>query len=215
MSVFRSVAERLVATAALVLALPALAAIAVAVVLFDGRPVFFTQTRIGRHNQPFRLWKFRTMRNDTGGARITSGGDRRITRTGAILRKYKLDELPQLWNVVAGHMSWIGPRPEVPAFVDASDPRWAAVLRARPGITDLATIVYRNEEEVLRSAADAETYYREVILPRKLALNLEYDSVRSWRSDLALVWFTIRYSLNPTDFDAAHVQREILSRATK
>jgi lipopolysaccharide/colanic/teichoic acid biosynthesis glycosyltransferase len=207
--------ERSAAAVALVVVSPVLLAIAVAVAVCDGRPVFFRQTRIGKNGAPFLLWKFRTMRTGVPGDRITSGGDARVTGLGRSLRKYKLDELSQLWNVVAGHMALIGPRPEVPAFVDASDPIWAAVLGARPGITDLATIVCRDEEEELRSAGNGEQYYRDVLLPRKLALNLQYNAVRCWRSDLALVWLTLRYSFYPAGFDATSVQQRILSKAAK
>jgi lipopolysaccharide/colanic/teichoic acid biosynthesis glycosyltransferase len=211
----QALCERSLAAAALVIASPILFAIGMAVLLFDGWPAFFGQTRVGRHGAPFRLWKFRTMRAGVPGTRITAGGDRRVTRLGALLRKHKLDELPQLWNVAAGHMALIGPRPEVPVFVDAADPMWTAVLAARPGITDLATILYRDEEDVLRSAANAEEYYRDVLLPRKLALNLQYDSVRCWRTDLELLWLSVRYSLYPGGFDAARVHRRILSKAAK
>ena len=214
-NVLQPACERLLAAAGLLIASPVLAAIGTAVAVFDGRPAFFRQTRIGRNGKPFRLWKFRTMRPGAPGSRITAGGDCRVTRIGKFLRKYKLDELPQLWNVVVGEMALIGPRPEAPAFVDAANPVWTAVLASRPGITDLATIVYRDEEDVLRSAADVEQYYREVLLPRKLALNLEYTSVRCWRTDLELLWLTVRYSLHPRGFDAAHVQRRILSKATR
>ncbi len=211
----RFLCERLLAAAALIAALPLLLAIGVLVAIVDGWPVFFHQTRIGRHAVPFCLWKFRTMRAGHPGARITSGGDPRVTRFGAFLRKYKLDELPQLWNVASGSMSLIGPRPEVPAFVDQSNPCWVAVLRARPGITDLATIVCRNEEDELSAADDAERYYREVLLPRKLALNLRYNEVRCWRTDLALIWLTLRYSFHPAGFDAGQVQHTILSKVPK
>lgn len=207
--------ERLAAAIATVAAFPILLAIAAAVAVCDGRPVFFRQTRIGKNGAPFRLWKFRTMRTGLAGDRVTSGGDARITRLGRLLRKYKLDELPQLWNVVAGHMALIGPRPEAPAFVDAANPLWAEVLGARPGITDLATIVYRHEEDELRGVDNVEQYYREVVLPRKLALNVQYNSVRCWRTDLALVWLTVRYSFYPAGFDAASVQQRILSKVAK
>jgi lipopolysaccharide/colanic/teichoic acid biosynthesis glycosyltransferase len=199
----------------LLAASPILLGIGLSIVLFDGRPVFFRQTRIGRNGTPFRLWKFRTMRPGASGARITAGGDPRVTTVGRFLRKYKLDELPQLWNVVIGEMSLIGPRPEAPAFVDPSHPTWTAVLSARPGITDLATIIYRDEERVLQSAGDVEQYYRDVLLPQKLALNLEYNSVRSWRSDFELLWLTVRYSLRPRGFDPDSVQRRILSKALR
>jgi lipopolysaccharide/colanic/teichoic acid biosynthesis glycosyltransferase len=206
---FFSILERAFAAAALLAASPALAAIAIAILATDGRPVFFRQTRIGRGGRPFRIWKFRTMRNRAG-SRVTAANDSRITAVGRLLRRYKLDETPQLINVAAGQMSLIGPRPEVPEFVDHADPVWRGVLAARPGITDLATIVYRDEERLLGAEPDPERYYREVILPRKLALNLRYAASRTWRSDLRLLLFTVRCSLRPGRFDAGVVARQFV-----
>ena len=176
---------------------PLMAAAAAAVWLEDGFPVFFRQTRVGRGNRPFRLLKFRSMRKDAAGSKLTAGGDRRITVAGRVLRKYKLDELPQLWNVIRGEMSIVGPRPEVPEYVDAASPQWRAVLRHRPGITDLATLMYRNEEEILAAACDPERYYRETLLPAKLALNLRYAASSSAWTDLKLILLTLRYSFIP------------------
>jgi lipopolysaccharide/colanic/teichoic acid biosynthesis glycosyltransferase len=116
---------------------------------------------------------------------------------GRFLRAYKLDELPQLFNVIRGDMNLIGPRPEVAQFVDFSDPTWRQVLQSKPGITDLATLTYRNEEQILAEAADSIQAYRQTILPHKLALNLEYQRNRSWKSDLRLLALTVRHSLAP------------------
>jgi len=196
----------------LTLTAPLLVLIGFTVWLQDRGPVFYRQARVGRHGKPFLIWKFRSMSTQNSGAAITSSGDRRITPVGRLLRRYKLDELPQLWNVVRGDMSLIGPRPEVPRFVDSADPVWRAVHRVRPGITDLATLVYRDEERILAGFADPERGYRETVLPAKLALNLEYLERRTAARDLKLLALTIRYSFAPGGFDPDRVRRAILPR---
>ena len=201
---------RLAALAVLLASIPVLAVAALAVLLDDGLPVLYRQNRVGRRNRLFQLLKFRSMRNGVSGPAITAASDTRITRTGAILRKYKLDELPQLWNVVRGDMSLVGPRPEVPRYVDYEDRRWQEVLEDSPGLTDLATLVYRNEEEVLAGVANPETYYREVLLPDKLQLNLCYRRNRTLRSDLKLILATVRYSFLPAGFDATLLRKTLL-----
>jgi lipopolysaccharide/colanic/teichoic acid biosynthesis glycosyltransferase len=195
----------------LVLLSPVLVGIAVLIALVDGTPVMFRQTRVGRRGRLFRIWKFRTMRAGSKGRSITSGGDDRITPIGSVLRKYKLDELPQLMNVLCGEMSLVGPRPEVPEYVHADSPLWQSVLLARPGITDLATLVYRDEEELLRSQPDPEAYYRDLLQPHKLALNVTYMKRRSFWRDLNLILASIWYSLIPTKFDSEIVVRTFLS----
>ncbi len=203
MSVWHRIAEvveRLISLLGLILVSPVLALLAAAIVVEDGSPVLFRQLRIGRHGNPFWLLKLRSMRNGKAGMAITAKNDSRITRMGSFLRKYKLDELPQLWNVVRGDMNLIGPRPEVPAFVDLESPVWRAVLAVRPGISDLATLIYRNEEEILGARTDPEAYYRAEVLPDKLALNLEYIRRRTPLSDLRLIAMTVRYSFFPAGF---------------
>jgi len=150
------------------------------------------------------------MTNKRGGPAITAGGDKRITAIGKVLRRYKLDELPQLWNVVRGDMSLIGPRPEVPEFVNLERPEWRGILSVRPGIADLATLVYRNEEEILARASEPERFYREVVLPEKMALSLHCIRARSIRFDLKLLALTLRYSFMPHGFDAARIRRAFL-----
>jgi len=172
--------------------------------------VLFVHKRVGQHGREFELLKFRTMRIDTAGPSITAGGDPRVTSVGRILRKFKLDELPQLWNVVRGEMAFIGPRPEVPEFVDLADPVWQEVLSVKPGITDLASLVFRNEEEILSSAGDPVRYYREVVLPEKLRLNLLYQRERNWWTDLKLIALSLRYSLIPAGFEAERARRLVL-----
>jgi len=184
---------------------PLFAFAALLVLLKDGRPVFFRQRRIGRNGNPFYILKFRTMQVANSGRSITVSGDNRVTPTGAWLRKRKLDELPQLFNVLKGDMSLIGPRPEVPEFVEPENEQWNAVLRMRPGITDLASLLFRNEEELLRPAADPDHFYRHFILPAKLDLNLRYQGSRSLPRDLKLVWMTAWYSFFPAAFDRDRV----------
>jgi lipopolysaccharide/colanic/teichoic acid biosynthesis glycosyltransferase len=197
------------AAAGLLLLLPVVAALAVLILFDDGRPVFFSQTRVGRRGRPFRIWKFRTMRAGSKGSVITAAGDRRITRSGAVLRRLKLDELPQLFNVLKGDMSLVGPRPEVPEYVQLEAPIWQAVLQVRPGVTDLATLLYRDEEKLLGTARDPNALYRETVLPAKLALNLGYLQSRSFRRDLKLILLTIRYSLFPKRFDPDLIKRTV------
>ncbi len=195
------------AAVGLVVLTPVFAVVALIVRWCDGAPVFFSQTRVGRKGRPFRIWKFRTMRTCTQGSAITAAGDSRVTRTGAVLRKYKIDELPQLFNVLKGEMSLVGPRPEVPEYVQREALIWQSVLQVRPGITDLASLTYRNEEEALGRSADADAFYREQVLPAKLRLNLEYLRTRSLRQDLALIWLTIRYCLRPDELDPHRIQK--------
>jgi len=182
---------------ALVILSPVLLLIAVAVLLETGRPVLFRQTRVGRGGTTFALLKFRTMIIGAKGLAITARGDSRITRTGRFLRKYKLDELPQLWNVVRGDMSLVGPRPEVPEFVETHSPIWRSVLRVRPGITDPASIAYRNEEELLAQAPDPIPFYREQVLPAKLALNVAYLQKRTLWLDVRVILQTARCAFFP------------------
>ena len=158
-------------------------------------PVLFRQDRVGLHGRLVTIYKFRTMRADSlleHQARITVGADPRITRAGALLRKYKLDELPQFFNVLLGDMSVVGPRPEVPKYVATYPPQVRdIVLSVRPGITDLASIEYRNESELLGQAEDPETFYLQVVLPRKLEYCVQYVAKRSIWSDISIVWRTV------------------------
>ena len=202
--------DRLAAAVGLIVLSPLLLLAAVAIILEDALPVFFRQIRIGRDGKTFQLWKFRSMRNGLSGTRITAANDPRLTWVGRILRKYKIDELPQLWNVLKGEMSLVGPRPEVPAFVDLGDPAWQAVLQLKPGITDVASLVYRHEEEILGAASDPEPYYCDHILPAKLALNQHYIQSRSFRLDLKVILLTVRYSFFPKGFDPKRLRKIFL-----
>lgn len=156
-------------------------------------PVFYRQQRVGRGFQPFRIFKFRTMVVDAPlrGGQITSGhNDPRITRIGRFLRKWKLDELPQLFNVVQGDMSLVGPRPEVPRYVEMFRTEYTDILRVRPGITDLASIKYRDEASLLSLSNDPERTYVDEILPAKLALAREYVARASFGLDLRILVLT-------------------------
>lgn len=160
-------------------------------------PVLFKQTRVGRNGVDFDILKFRTMVPDAEklGRQITVGEDPRITKVGRVLRKYKLDEFPQLINVFKGDMSLVGPRPEVPKYVALYDGRQKNVLRIRPGITDLASIEYRDESEVLSSHVDPERIYIQEIMPHKLELNLKYLEQLSVLTDIKLILRTFRVIL--------------------
>jgi lipopolysaccharide/colanic/teichoic acid biosynthesis glycosyltransferase len=185
--------DLLATTVALVLMAPVLLAIGLLVRLSSPGPALFLQERMGRGGRPFRIWKFRTMVCDASsrGPAITSDGDRRITRVGRVLRRWKLDELPQLVNVFVGEMSLVGPRPEVPKYLRYYSPSDREVLAVRPGITDPASIQYREEERVLSGFADPERAYTEVILPRKLALSRAYVHQQSFVGDVALIFKTL------------------------
>lgn len=171
---------------------PLLALAALWVRLDSPGPVLFRQVRIGRHGEPFVIHKFRTMRVEPGAA-ITVGEDPRITRSGRWLRSTKLDELPQLWDVLRGAMSLVGPRPELPAYV-ALYPAGLReqVLAVRPGITDPASLAFSHEAELLAAAADPEREYREVIMPAKLRLSADYAARASLHTDLGLILQTLR-----------------------
>lgn len=159
----------------------------------SGRPIFFRQERVGRHGKTFRIYKFRTMhRHAEESGQLTVAADPRITRVGAFLRRYKLDELPQLINVFRGEMSFVGPRPEIPKYVAAyPDKDRELVLSVRPGITDNASIRFRNENELLDGAEDPDRIYREVILPTKLAYYREYVRHANVWTDLVLILRTV------------------------
>lgn len=175
----------------LLLLLPLLVLIAGWIRLDSPGPALFRQTRVGRHGVPFTIHKFRTMRVEPGAA-ITVGVDPRITRSGRLLRASKLDELPQLWDVLRGAMSFVGPRPELPRYVEIypTDLR-EYVLAVRPGITDPASLAFSHEAELLAAAADPEREYREIILPAKLRLSADYAARANLTTDLRLILRTL------------------------
>lgn len=155
--------------------------------------VFYCQRRVGRFGKDFTLWKFRSMRvnSDTKGLLTVGGRDSRITKAGVFIRKYKLDELPQLFNVLKGDMSFVGPRPEVRKYVDLYTEEQMRVLSVRPGITSPASIKYRNENDILARENDSEKYYVDVIMQDKLAIELDYIDHQSMITDIKLIFQTI------------------------
>jgi lipopolysaccharide/colanic/teichoic acid biosynthesis glycosyltransferase len=189
----RRLIDLVAATAGLLIVSPLFALIAIAVKIDDGGPVFYRQERVGRGGQPFRMWKFRTMVKDADkqGPLLTVGRDRRVTRVGATLRKTKLDELPQLFNVITGEMTFVGPRPEVQRYVDLYTPEQRRVLALVPGITDEASIKHRHESEVLGRSEDPERTYVEEIMPEKIRINLEYAEHSTVASDLRVIMRTV------------------------
>ena len=177
----------------LALLAPLFAVVAVWIRIDSAGPVFFRQQRVGRWGKPFEIFKFRTMRTRTDETRqLTVGDDSRITRAGRFLRQYKLDELPQLINVLQGTMSLVGPRPEVPRYVACypADAR-TIVLSVRPGITDWASILYRDESRMLGQAADPEKAYIDTVLPIKLSYYVRYVQERSFWIDLQIICKTV------------------------
>ncbi len=172
---------------------PLLLIIGLLIKLDSKGPVLYRQSRVGKNGVPFLLLKFRTMRtgSDKNGLLTVGGKDSRITRIGYYLRQYKLDELPQLVNVVKGEMSLVGPRPEVKKYVDLYNEQQREVLSVRPGITDLASIVYRNENELLAAHPDPEQYYITEIMPGKIELNFKYIRNQTTRGYLQIIFKTI------------------------
>lgn len=170
---------------------PVLLVCAILVTATSPGGALFRQERIGKDGKPFNICKFRSMRKDNAGLKISTSNDSRITPVGRILRKTKLDELPQLWNVLKGDMSFVGPRPEVAEYVRLYDEEQRQVLLLRPGITGLASIRYRNENELLSASADPNRTYIEEIMPAKLALDLEYIPRASVWYDIRLIFETL------------------------
>ena len=176
----------------LVLLLPVWLVVALLIVLESRGGVFYVQKRVGKDNRDFNLYKFRTMRPDADSKGLLTVGarDSRITRVGYFLRKYKIDEFPQLLNILKGDMSIVGPRPEVRKYVDLYTPEQMRVLTVRPGLTDYASIRYVNESEVLAASEDPERTYIEEVMPAKLALNLQYIENQSLKEDFKLIFKT-------------------------
>jgi lipopolysaccharide/colanic/teichoic acid biosynthesis glycosyltransferase len=184
--------DLLVSLSLLIILLPIFIFISFWILLDDPGPVFYLQERIGYRQIPFRILKFRTMyRNaDRKGLLTVGGRDPRVTRSGYYLRKYKLDELPQLINVIKGEMSLVGPRPEVKKFVDLYNVEQLQVFQVKPGITDFASIEYANENELLSKSPDAEKTYIQEIMPAKLELNLKYVAEQGFGTDLKILFKT-------------------------
>jgi len=171
----------------LLLSLPVILVIALLIKIKMPGKIFFVQERVGKDGKLFKLIKFRTMIESHSGEVITVKGDKRVTPLGAWLRKYKLDELPELWNVLKGDMSFVGPRPDLPGYADKLTGEAREILKLRPGITGPATLKYINEEEILASVEDPLKYNDEVIFPDKVRINLEYLRNQSFFGDIRLI----------------------------
>ena len=171
----------------LILLCPVLLGLALTVRLVEGRPVLFRQTRVGQYGQEFSILKFRTMRVGEAGSAITVGSDNRITKLGAHLRRWKLDELPQLLNVLHGEMSLVGWRPELPEYVRKSSPLFEKLLKFPPGITDPASLQFKREAQLLEAAHDPEESYLTDVLPQKVHLSLEYAEGATLLSDMRVI----------------------------
>ena len=175
----------------LILLIPLFLVLAILIKLRMPGPVLFCQQRVGRHGREFTIYKFRSMLVDHQGSTISVRGESRITPLGARLRKYKLDELPELWNVLIGDMSFVGPRPDVAEYYNRLKGEELKILELRPGITGPASLKYANEEEILASQPDPQLYNDQVIWPDKVRINLEYYEQRSFLGDLAIIFRTI------------------------
>lgn len=201
----------------LMLLQPLFVAVAVLIKVDSGGPVFFRQERMGRNFKRFIIYKFRTMVVDAekNGLRITSGGDHRVTRAGRVFRKLKIDELPQLINVLKGDMSFVGPRPEVEEYVKLYEKDYREILKRRPGITDVSSIIFREEEAVLKNQLDPEGYYKQILLPEKIRLSKEYIENSSFLYDLKLVLNTIHKILYPHAIPHGVYSQKILQESSK
>jgi len=178
----------------LLLIFPLLLLIAIAINVTSKGSTFYKQVRVGRNNKDFKIFKFRTMKlhSDKQGLLTVGGRDSRITSVGYYLRKYKLDELPQLINVFIGNMSFVGPRPEVRNYVNYYSENQLKVLQVKPGITDLASIEFRNENDLLSKANDPNQFYIDEIMPKKIEINLKYLENRSLLKDIIVIFKTFR-----------------------
>lgn len=190
--VFKWVFDRLMAIVGLLFLWPVLLVVAILIrVEMPGGPVVFRQRRVGRRGRLFTMYKFRSMTVGHGGSSVSVAGESRITPLGAKLRRYKLDELPELWNVLVGDMSLVGPRPDVPGYADRLTGEDREVLRLRPGITGPASLKYRDEEELLARQTDPQRYNDEVIFPDKVRINLYYLHHYSFVRDIQMIFCTV------------------------
>lgn len=184
--------DRLASFFGLLIIWPVLIIVAILIkIKMPGGPVFFTQERVGRNGKLFTMYKFRSMTVSHSGSSISVAGESRITPFGAKLRKYKIDELPELWNVLIGDMSFVGPRPDVPGYADMLKGEDSDILKLRPGITGPASLKYRNEEELLSHVDDPIKYNNEVIFPDKVRINLYYLHNYSFWTDIKLILCTV------------------------
>ncbi len=187
----KEVFDRIVALAGLAVLWPVLAVVALLIrVRMPDGPVLFKQKRVGQHGRLFDIYKFRTMNLHHGGSSVSVAGEARITPLGAVLRRYKLDELPELWNIFKGDMSLVGPRPDVPGYADCLQGEARRLLNIKPGLTGAATLKYRHEDRLLARQSDPQRYNDEVLFPDKVRINLAY--MAHWRPwlDLEILWCT-------------------------
>ena len=192
--------DRTVSLIGLLFLWPVLAVVALLIRLkMPGGPVIFKQQRVGRHGKLFTMYKFRSMTVSHSGSSVSVAGESRITPLGAVLRKYKLDELPELWNVLKGDMSFVGPRPDVPGYADKLQGEDRLILELRPGITGPASLKYANEEEILAKVADPVAYNDNVIFPDKVKINLDYYRNHTFCGDIKLIFQTIFRSYEVAD----------------
>lgn len=190
--VIKNCFDRLMAFIGLLFLWPTLLVVAILIKLkMPGGPVFFKQKRVGKDGRIFTMYKFRSMTVNHGGSSVSVAGESRITPLGRILRKYKLDELPELWNVLIGDMSLVGPRPDVPGYADQLKGKERKVLKLRPGITGPASLKYRDEEELLAKQTDPQKYNDDVIFPDKVRINLYYLENYSFIKDIQMIICTV------------------------
>lgn len=191
MKALKYIFDRLTALTGLLVLWPVLLAVAILIRCRMPGPVFFVQKRVGRDGRLFDCHKFRTMTVGHGGSSVSVAGESRITPLGAKLRKYKLDELPELWDVFIGTMSFVGPRPDVPGYADKLQGKDRIILSLRPGITGPATLKYRNEEELLATVDDPQRYNDEIIYPDKVRINRYYAEHYSFAKDIQMIFCTV------------------------
>ncbi len=189
--------EVVLAIFGLTLTSPLLILAAILIKLDSPGPILFRQARMGRNGKTFTLLKFRSMYVSDHGALVTAAGDNRISKVGKLIRRTKIDELPELWNIVRGDMSIVGPRPEVPELVDLNNPLWKEILEANPGLTDPVTLQLRNEEELLAQANDRDDFYKNILQPYKLRGYVHFVRNRTWKKDLNIILRTMKAILFP------------------
>ncbi|MDE5678740.1 sugar transferase [Phocaeicola sp.] len=189
---FKSIFDRIASLFGLLFLSPILLVVAILIrVKMPGGPVVFKQKRVGRHGKLFTMYKFRSMTVSHSGSSVSVKGESRITPLGAKLRKYKLDELPELWNVLIGDMSFVGPRPDVPGYADKLEGDDRRMLLLKPGITGPASLKYRNEEELLAEQENPQKYNDEVLFPDKVRINIEYLDHWSFWNDIKIIVYTV------------------------
>lgn len=195
-----------IALCGLILFLPLLIIVSILVKITSPGPIFFFQQRFGLNGKIFTLYKFRTMKVEQSGLLVTAATDDRITKIGRILRKTKFDELPGLWNVVSGDMSFVGPRPEVLQLVDLTNLLWQKTLTVRPGITDPVTLRLRNEEDLLAKVEDKEEFYKDTLQPYKLDGYVKFVDKKSFKNDVVIILKTLKAVVAPKSIPPPNIE---------